>query len=151
MLIQDILQLGRRLPAEAAIRAQAEFRQIFARDRDPLLEPRHIVNRAKINASTLRAKVAQRRKELVIAAIEDRNMYPVDLSPGCLNERIGKFYGLAEIVRLEPRPSTKCAEAKMIAKRNVSRNVRRQVAHFGEISLDGAFKRKAGKDRKSVV
>jgi hypothetical protein len=69
MFVQDIPQFRRGLPAEAAIRTQTEFGQIFARNRNPVLEPRHVVDCSKVNTGALGTEVAQRREELVVAAI----------------------------------------------------------------------------------
>jgi hypothetical protein len=119
MLVQDIPQFRRRLPAEAAIRAKTELEQIFAGYRNPFLEPRHVMDCSKINTGALRPKVAQRRKELVIAAVQDGNVNPVYGPPGGFNKGVSKFHGLAEIIWLEPRPPAEGAEVKMIAERNV--------------------------------
>src|SRR5437868_6339824 len=44
MVVENLRQRGARKPAEAAIRAEAEARQEFARRRHAFLEPFHVVD-----------------------------------------------------------------------------------------------------------
>ena len=50
---------------------------------------------------------------------------------------------LTEIVGSKARPTTERAEAEMISERDLARNMRREVAHLNQITLDCAFERKA--------
>ena len=62
--------------------------------------------------------------------------------PDAATNRIGEFDCLTEIVRLETRPAAERAEAEVIAERHLRRNVRREVAHLGQVALDRARERK---------
>jgi hypothetical protein len=117
-------QLGRRQAAEAAIGAEAERGQIFARDREALRERAHVVDGAEIDARAMRREARQRREKRIVAAVEHRQVDPVDPAAGRGDESVGERDGLAEIIGHEARPAAERAEAEVIAERDVGWDVR---------------------------
>jgi hypothetical protein len=141
---KDVGKLRSRYPPKTAICAEAERWQMFARRSDSFFEASHVVNCSKIDARTLRLQFIERGEKGVIGAIEDRNVDPINAATRRSDEAVGKFYQLAEIVGLEPRPSTECPKTEMIAKRDIWWDMRREVSDLGEVSLDGSFNRISG-------
>src|SRR5262245_58823747 len=82
MIRQHIGKLGWRQPAKAAIGAQSKIGQILARRRDPFLEACHAVDGAEIDARPPRLELLEWREEGVVAAVEHRDVHPVDPSSG---------------------------------------------------------------------
>src|SRR5262249_44814634 len=78
MIRQHLGQLGRRQPAEPAIGAQAQLRQVLARRCDALLEARHAMDRAEIDARAPGLELFERREKSIVAAIEHWNVHPID-------------------------------------------------------------------------
>lgn len=144
VISQDVRKLGNGPSSEAAISAETEIGQILACRGDPLLEPRHVVNGAEIDARALRVQVLQRRQEGIVAAIEHRKVDPVHSPAGCRHNGVGELHREPEIVWLEARPPAKRAKAEVIAERDLGRDVRREVTHLPQIAFDRAFERKAG-------
>src|SRR5258708_29374981 len=117
---------------------------MFARRSYSFFEAHQVLNCSKIDARTLRLQFIERGEKGVIGAIEDRNVDPINAATRRSDEAVGKFYQLAEIVGLEPRPSTECPKTEMIAKRDIWWDMRREVSDLGEVSLDGSFNRISG-------
>jgi hypothetical protein len=115
VLIKDRRHLLRRNPAKAAIGCNTEVRQIFARQRKPLLEAVHMMDDAEINPCAARLEIFQRSEECVADTVEYRDVNPVDAASGGLDHRIGQLNRRGEIGRREARPATERAEAEMIA------------------------------------
>src|SRR5262245_9594002 len=143
MIRQHAGQLGGRQPPEAAIGAEAELRQVLAGGCDPLLEARHAVDGAEIDPRALWPEIFQRREEGVVAAVEHRDVHPVDAPAGGFDAGIGKLDRLSEIVGPKARPAAQRAKAEMIAERHLLRDVRREIAHLRQAALDRAVERKA--------
>src|SRR5690349_11860061 len=117
MVGENRRQLRWRQAAKAAIGAEAELREILARDREPLRERVHAVDGAEIDARALRREARERGEERIVAAVEHRQVDPVDPPAGRGDERVGEPHRLAEIVRHEARPPAERAEAEVIAER----------------------------------
>src|SRR5262245_32350928 len=140
---QNIRQFGGRQASEPAISTQTEYRQVPARHRDPLREPRHIVDRAEVDTRRAGLEVLQRREESLVAAVEHRDVHPIHPPAGGGDATVCKFDRLPEVVGLEARPAAERAEAEVVAERDLVRDVRREVAHLRQVTLDRALERKA--------
>jgi 2-polyprenyl-6-methoxyphenol hydroxylase-like FAD-dependent oxidoreductase len=125
--------------AKAAIGADAEIRPVFACRGDALREARHIVDGAEIDPRALRLQVPQRREKGVVAAIQHRDVDPIDPAAGRFHESVGEPNRLAKVVRPEARPAAQRPEAEVVAKRHLGGDVWGQVANFSEVALDCAL------------
>src|SRR5687768_17025902 len=114
-----------RQPPEAAVSPKPEFGPIFSGGRDALFETGHVVNGAEINPRALRLQIRQRREEGVVAAIEYRDVNPIDFAARRRDESIGELYRLAEIGGLETRPAAERSKTEMITERHAGWDVRR--------------------------
>src|SRR5215471_4192578 len=140
---QHIRQFGWRQAAKPAIGTQSKVGQIFAGGCDPLLEARHAVDGAKIDARAPGLELLEWCKERIVAAIEHWDVHPVDPPSGFFDAGIGELDRLPEVIGSEARPAAERAEAEVIAERDLLRDVRRETAHLRQAALDSTVERKS--------
>ena len=79
-----------RAASEPAIRCQPEFRQVFAGQCDALLESRHVVDCAEIDAGAVRVEILKRREEGLILGVQQGDVDPVHASARSGQESVGE-------------------------------------------------------------
>src|SRR6185369_8923078 len=143
MIFQNLRHLLRRDAAEAAIGGKAELRQRTARGGKALLEVRHRMNEPEIDAGGADLEALERRIEVVVGAVECRDVHPVHAPAGGGDRGVDEIDGAAEILRLEARPAAEGAEAEVEAECDLIRQFLRQPPDRRDMHRDVAL---AGND-----